>query len=368
VGNAPFVILGAAVALGTLAKYMMLVFVILAVIHALILHFRGQLPDRFWGRFLAALLAGAAIGMLPILIWNAGNDWVGFRHVARQTAGKSGISHLRVGPFFEMLGAQIGLMAPWWFVLAMAGGWRAVKKGWVGPIGAFDQKYRNALQAALFFWPLWGFITLWAIHSKTEANWTAAAFMGASILGGAGLMSWWDAPRRKNRGRAVLVGGAALLVMLMYASPLLPLPDGINITNRLKGWQSLGREVGLAMQGFDDPARVFVFSDEYDITSELAFYTPGQPLTYCAWVFDRRMNQYDLWPGPDKDKIGWDAVLVRERWFEGDTHPLIAKMFAAVGPPRHIHSTAEGRDYRKFTLRACKDYNGFWPRSAAERF
>ncbi|MDD3312850.1 glycosyltransferase family 39 protein, partial [Pseudodesulfovibrio sp.] len=41
VGNAPFVILGAAVALGTLAKYMMLVFVILAVIHALILHFRG---------------------------------------------------------------------------------------------------------------------------------------------------------------------------------------------------------------------------------------------------------------------------------------------------------------------------------------
>jgi len=367
VGNAPFIILGAAVALGILAKYMMLVFVVLAVIHALILHFRGQLPERFWGRFLAALLAGTAMGMLPILLWNAGNDWVGFRHVARQTAGKSGISHLRIGPFFEMLGAQIGLMAPWWFVLVMAGGWRAVKKGWFGPIGAFDQKYRNTLQAALFFWPLWGFITLWAIHSKTEANWTAAAFMGASILGGAGLMTWWDAPRRKARGRAILVGGASLLVLLMYASPLLPLPSGINITNRLKGWQSLGREVGRVMRESDDPARVFVFAEKYDLTSELAFYTPGQPLTYCAWLDDRRMNQYDLWPGPDADKTGWNAILVKER-LRTDQPAAATPLFEHIGPPMPFQSTFEGSPARRFTLYQCTGFKGEWPKGHSGRF
>ncbi|WP_419785039.1 ArnT family glycosyltransferase [Pseudodesulfovibrio sp.] len=369
VSNTPFIILGITVALGILAKYMMLVFAVLAIIHALILHFRGQLPARFWSRFLIALLAGTVVGMLPIILWNMQNDWVGFRHVARQTAGKSGISHMRIGPFFEMLGAQIGLMAPWWFVLIMTGSGRAIKKSWIGPIGSFDQKYRNILQAVLFFWPLWGFITLWAIHSKTEANWTAAAFMAGSILGGVGLMKWWDAAGRRCRGRAILVGVATLLTLLMYASPLLPLPDKYNITDRLKGWQSLGKQVGEMMQsGFDDPTKVFVFSDEYDITSELAFYTPGQPLTYCAWVHDRRMNQYDLWPGPNADKMGWNAILVRERWYENNTHPLIAKMFEEISSPKLIYSTQNGHHYRKFTLRRCKDYNGFWPKQTDGRF
>ncbi|MEF2229893.1 MAG: glycosyltransferase family 39 protein [Pseudodesulfovibrio sp.] len=368
-GNLPFVILGAAVALGILAKYMMLVFVVLAVVHALILHFRGQLPDRFWGRFLLALLAGAAIGMLPVLVWNWQNDWVGFRHVARQTAGKPGVSHLRIGPFFEMLGAQAGLMAPWWFVLAMLGGWRAIKKGWVGPIGRFDGDYRNALQAALFFWPLWGCITLWSIHSKTEANWTAASFMGAAVVGGMGLMSWWDAPTRRNRGRAMLTGTAALLALLMFAAPLLPLPSEYNITDRMRGWRDLGQEVGRLRQGaFADPARVFVFSDHYDITAELAFYTPGQPLAHCAWIYDRRMNQYDLWPGPNADKIGWDAVLVRERWYGEETDPAIRAMFDFVGPPIHYTSSENGHGYRPFTLRVCKGYNGSWPRQASGRF
>ena len=368
-GNLPFVILGASIALGILAKYMMLAFVALAVLHALILHFRGQLPDRFWKRFILASLAGMAVGMLPILIWNWQNGWVGFKHVARQTAGKPHPFSPRVGPFFEMLGAQIGLMAPWWFAFVMTGGWRAVRKGWTGPIGAFDEKYRHALQAALFFWPLWTIITLWTIKSHTEANWPAAAFMAGAILGGMGVQQWWNGPHRRLRGKAILTGAAVLTTALIYASPLAPLPDQYNITNRLKGWDSLGAEVGKVMDTeFADPAKVFVFSDHYDITAELAFYTPGQPLAYCAWIFDRRMNQYDLWPGPNRDKLGWDAVLVRERWYEGDPNPKIRAMFDSVGPPIHFETSSGDKHFRRFTLRVCKGYNGTWPREKSGRF
>ncbi len=367
-GNLPFVILGICIALGILAKYMMLAFLGLALIYALILHFRGQLPPRFWGRFLLASLVGTVIGLLPILFWNGQNDWVGFKHVARQTAGKPLPFRPRVGPFFEMLGAQIGLMAPWWFVMVIVGGWRTVRKGWAGPIGAFDEKYRHALQAALFFWPLWATITLWTIKSHTEANWTAVSFMAASIVGGMALKRWWQKPDRRLRGKIFLAGTAGLLTLFIFVTPLLPLPNQYNLTNRLKGWQSLGVEVDRLTQAeFTDPSRVFVFAEKYDLTSELAFYTPGQPITYCAWLDDRRMNQYDLWPGPDKDKTGWNAILIKER-FRTDLPGAALPLFESIGPPIHFESSFDGKPARRFTFYLCKGFKGIWPRTASGKF
>jgi len=367
--NWPFIILAISLAMGILAKYMMLAFLGLGTVYALILHFRGQLPPRFWSRFILASLIGTVIGLLPIVLWNMQNDWVGFKHVAKLSTGKPKPFELRIGPFFEMLGAQIGLLAPWWFVFVIVGGWRAIKKGIRGPIGAFDQRYRRNLQSALFFWPLWGAITLWTLKSKTEANWTAVSFLAASILGGLAFKRWCEKPQRRTCGKALLTGTAALITLLIFASPLVPVPDSYNITNRLKGWDSLGQEVNRLMQTeFENPAKVFVFSDLYDTTSELAFYTPEQPLVYCAWIFDRRMNQYDIWPGPNKDKKGWDAILVRERWYEPKVPPQIEAMFDSVNSPIHFESSHKGQPIRKFSLYVCKGYNGTWPRNDAGRY
>lgn len=362
--NWPFIIIAITLAVGILAKYMMLAFLGLGAIYAILLHIRGQLPNRFWPRFILAGLIGSIIGMLPIIAWNMQNDWVGFKHVAKLTTGKPKPFELRVGPFFEMLGAQIGLLAPWWFVFIVIGGWRAIRKGSFGPVGGFDAAYRNTVQAALFFWPLWTIITLWALKSHVEANWTAAAFMAASILGGMALQQWWEAPTRRIRGKSILTGVAAVVTLLIFASPIAPVPDKYNITHRLKGWDSLGLEMQTLMESqFEDPSKVFVFSDEYDITSELAFYTPGQPITYCAWIFDRRMNQYDIWPGPNVDKVGWDAIFVRERWFEDGGPPTaIEAMFESIDPPIRFESSHKGLPIRKFTFLICRGYTGHWPK------
>lgn len=364
VSNWPFIIIAITLALGILAKYMMLAFLGLGATYAIILHIRGQLPDRFWPRFILAAVVGTVIGMLPILLWNMQNDWVGFKHVAKLSTGESKPFELRIGPFFEMLGAQIGLFAPWWFVFVVTGGWRAIKKSVFGPVGGFDATYRNYVQTALFFWPLWLFITFKALFSKVEANWTAATFMAGAILAGMAVVRWWEKPQRRTRGKAILTCVAALLTLLMFASPLIPVPDEFNITNRLKGWESLGTKVGeLTQTQFNDPSKVFVFSDHYDTTSELAFYTPGQPLTYCAWIFDRRMNQYDIWPGPNQGKLGWDAILVRERWYAEDSTPkAITDMFESVGPQIRFETTSNGQPIRKFTLQVCKGYTGYWPK------
>lgn len=368
-GNLPFVIIAICLTVGILAKYMMLAFLGLGTAYAIILHLRGQLPARFWRRFLLASLIGSVVGMIPIVIWNMQNDWVGFKHVAKLSTGEPHPFEVRFIPFLEMLGAQIGLLAPWWFPLIMVGGWRAVKKSVIGPIGSFDEKYRHALQAALFFWPLWLAITFWALKSKTEANWTAVSFMAASIVGGMAFKGWWENPNRTPRGRTILTTSAAALTLLIFASPLAPVPDNLNITHRLKGWENLGHEMQRLMETeFNNPGKVFLFSNKYDITSELAFYTPGQPITFCLWTADRRMNQYDIWPGPEVDKLGWDAIMVRKRFSDAPIPRETAGLFESISPPIFFESTFNGAPARKFTLHLCKGFKGQWPHNSSGRY
>ena len=368
--NWPFVIIALSTAVGVLAKYMMLAFLGLGLIYALILQFRGQMPPRFWGRFLLAALVGTLAGLAPILAWNIDNDWVAYKHVAKLTSGvgaDNGFS-LRPGPFFEMLGAQIGLLAPWWFLAILAASRTGFRKSWIGPVGRFDEAYRRTLLTMLFFWPLWAIVTFKGLTSKVEANWTAAAFMAGALLGGRALMNWWEAPRRGPLGRTVLAGLAVLLTAAMFVSPLVPAPDEWNPTHRLKGWEDLGRHVEQLMQTeFDDPSRVFAMSDNYGFTSELAFYIPGQPITYCTWTDRRRMNQYDLWPSPAVDKIGWDAIMVRKRFQSAPIHDL-KKMFAEVSEPIFYESSFNDGPGRKFTIILCKGFTGHWPEKGLGRY
>jgi 4-amino-4-deoxy-L-arabinose transferase-like glycosyltransferase len=367
-GDWPFIILGICLAVGILAKYMMLAFLGLGTAYAIILQFRGQLPPRFWLRFLIAAIAGTIIGLLPIALWNIDNDWVGFRHVAKLSTGQDVPLTIRFGPFLEMLGAQIGLLAPWWLVFILMGSRAAIKKTFFGPIGSFDHAYRRDLQATLFFWPLWAAITLWALKSKVEANWTAAAFIGGALLGGMALQGWWEAPHRKTRGKALLAGVAIGITLFIFASPQFQVQDTLNPTHRLKGWSDLGNEIDrLKQTEFDNPDTVFFMSDKYNLTSELAFYSQGQPFAYCAWIDNRRMNQYDLWPGPDTDKIGWDTVMVRKR-FQNNTPPELVKMFDSVSEPIFYQTTFHGRPARKFTLFICKNFNGYWPRKGFGKY
>lgn len=368
-GNLPFIVLGVCMAVGILAKYMMLTFLALAFIYALILHCRAQLPEQFWRRFILASLVGTVIGLAPIVLWNMDNGWVAYKHVAKlSTSGPGKHSGIRFFPFLEMLGAQVGLLGPWWFVFIMIGTYPALRKAWIGPIGRFDADYRRDLLSLLCFWPIWGFITFKALASKVEANWTAAAFVGGALLGGMACKAWWENPKRKTHGKAILASTAALFTVAIFLSPLAPLPDNMNPTHRLKGWADLGRQVEqLRQTEFADPDKVFVFSDNYGITSELAFYVPGQPITYCAWTEARRMNQYDLWPGPGKGKIGWDAVMIRAREEKSIPRDL-KKMFTTVSQPVSYHSSFRGGPGRRFNIIVCKGFTGFWPQRGLGKY
>jgi hypothetical protein len=123
---------------------------------------------------------------------------------------------------------------------------------------------------------------------------------------------------------------------------------------RLRGWRELGAEVTGIYQQMSLRHPVFIFSDKYQIASELAFYVHGHPVTYCVNL-NRRMNQYDLWPGFN-NLTGYDAIFVRE----GDTQlpEKIASVFGRVEKKVFTAYTKQHVKIRDYSLFLCYDFKG----------
>ncbi|MBZ2170806.1 ArnT family glycosyltransferase [Nitratidesulfovibrio sp. SRB-5] len=402
-GRTPYVLLFACMALGVLAKYMMLAMAGVAVLWLWGLARHDLLARGVAWRVLAVMLAGSAVGMLPILAWNISNDWVSFRHVATLAgvAGKAAKTFLTPDRLPEHLGAQAGIITPWWLGLMLVGGWRALRNACSGhapggrngaggggmasvpgtpsvptaPIGAGcdpDRLRRDILLAA-GFWPLWGGMTLWSLHTRIYPNWPAMSYVAGIMLAACCLA---DLVAARRRDAVLLAAGthttvwrrlvpvwAVLGVLtfgLVHAQDALPLPPQYNPATRLKGWADLGEHLDEVRRQLPDPDRVFFFSDAYDMTASLAFYAPGQPVTYCA-DFGRRMSQYDIWPAPT-DKVGWDAVLVRR---DGPRMPpQLEEMFESVQVTNY-QSTHRGKPGRTFWVVVLRGFNGHWPNSGS---
>ncbi|MGE4298977.1 MAG: ArnT family glycosyltransferase [Desulfovibrionaceae bacterium] len=371
----PLVLLALCMAVGVLAKYMMLAFLAVAAVYMVGLRRHGLAPRGFYARAWAAMLLGAAIGFLPILAWNMGNDWVGFRHVAGQAGvAASNAPFIRFDRFPEYMGSQIGLLTPWWFAFMLLGAWGAAKAVLrKKPLAHFyareETDPREPWLLAPSFWLVWGFFLVWSFHKKIYPNWSAVSYAGGLILAGLAcdrfLAAAW--PRRR-KAAATLACLACLVFGALHLQNWLPLPDTINPTLRLKGWSDLGQAVdALARSEFPDPQRVFFFGESYTMTAALAFYAPGQPHAYCA-DFGRRMNQYDLWSTPDDDgKKGWDAIFVR-KGFDAYTPPLVPPEGALFDTVRVIRYQTKhrGQPARKFTIWLCRNYHGPWPAFAKD--
>ncbi|MBG0776030.1 MAG: glycosyltransferase family 39 protein [Desulfovibrionaceae bacterium] len=357
--------LGVCMALGVLAKYMMLAFPGVAALYVLALWRAGALRPGFVRRLFAALGLGAVVGFLPILVWNALNGFVGFRHVA----GQAGLAEpqrafWRLDKAGEYFGGQVGLLTPWWLVFLLIGAVRALG-GWLAPrrrAGALGaERAAQEWLLAAGFWPVWAFFAVWCFHTRIYANWAAVSYAAGLILAGTAFARLWE---RCGRWRKVWPALGLAVFVALHLQNWLPLPAEYNPATRLKGWSDLGRQIdALAEEGFDDPARVFHFSEAYGTTAELSFYTAGKNRAYCA-DFGRRRNQYDLWPGP-QDKVGWDAVFVRKG--TDQYLPPLDEMFERVEKIEY-QTTHRGGPGRSFTIWLCHDFNGRWPAQHGQDF
>lgn len=360
-GRWPWLGLAACMAVGLLAKYMMLAFIGVAVLHGIILGRAGLLPRGFWPRLAASLGSGTVLGLAPVILWNIENGFVAFKHVGN-LAGVSGgraKAFLRPEKLPEYIGSQIGLLSPWWLAAVLAGSWAALRQ-MLGkrhaPLG-LDRHQASLLVAG--FWPMFAFFLVWSLHTKIEGNWPAMCYASGLISAGFFWHWFWrEGTGALFRARKAWLSMAGLVFVLLHLQGVFPMPHEYDPALRLKGWSDLGRELAeLRLERFGDPDKVFFFSGAYDTTAALAFYAPGQPISYCVNL-GRRMNQYDLWPGPE-DKFGWDAVYV-ERRPKRRVPAELARMFDSV-EPLYYRTRHKGRPAQEFAIHICRGFNGRWP-------
>ncbi len=306
---------GIVIGLGLLSKYTM------ALIYpCLFLFLLFSKEDRFQLKkkepYIAFIIS--LVIFSPVIIWNIQHDFVTLRHTMGQVHTERGLS-LSIASAAEFLGSQLGVLTPFVFLAVMYG---VLKAGIIG----FKQRQRDYLLLFFTSMPAFLFFLAKSLQAEVEANWAAPAYFTAfACIGiyacpvmpsnGNGIYKCFYGKKLVKLGFAIMLVTGFLATAITYFPGILKL-TGVNDIeakapiNRIIAWKELGLKVGDIYNSMVKNKETFIFSDTYQMTSELAFYVPDTPVTYNVNLSNRRMNQYDIWGGLNLLK-GKDAVYVK---------------------------------------------------------
>ncbi|KJU82166.1 dolichyl-phosphate-mannose-protein mannosyltransferase [Candidatus Magnetobacterium bavaricum] len=352
-GYGNWVLLGVAIGLGMQAKYIMAMFIPCAFAFILLTRYRPLL--RSWKPYVAFVVS--MLTFSPVIIWNMQHNWVTLRH----TAGHAHVSDgLRIvpGSFLEFIGAQAGVVTPVVFVLLFVALFRLRGDGSRGQ-GDF-----------LFYFsvPVFGFFLAKSAQGKVQANWAMTAYITGLI---AFVRYFFYAETREalritgvHTKRTIVIGiiVAILLTVVGLFPQAVGLPLKLDPTARLRGWQGLGTEVGRLHDELSKAGHVLILSDKYQITSALAFYVKGNPITYSVNL-GRRMNEYDMWPDINKaaEVIRQNAANPINGLFvtDGDTtlNTIVSAAFDRCDK-QLLDINENGRLLRKYSIFKCRGFKG----------
>ncbi|MCX8070081.1 MAG: glycosyltransferase family 39 protein, partial [Thermodesulfovibrionales bacterium] len=280
--------LGLLIGLGLLAKYTMAFFIACFVVYIFIIDRKLFLKPYPYLTLFVTLLVFS-----PVIYWNMSNDWVTLKHTAGQANIASGLS-LSVKYFFEFIGSQVGVVTPLLFIMLITSIFTTkkimYKKDW--------------LFVLTFSLPVLIFFLFKSLQGKVQANWAMPGYISLVILFSIVWFKGFVFFQEKISKETKLLTTAFLIVLLINIIGLYPhffhIPTKLDPSARLRGWSSLANEVDKlrdSLQKLGEP--VIIFSDSYQVASEMAFYLKGNPVTYCINFTNRRMNQYDLWEEPN---------------------------------------------------------------------
>jgi len=330
--------------LGVLAKYPM-VLLPCGVFGYLLFYQRNELKrPGFW-----LFVLGSVVGMIPVFVWNAANDWVTFKHVGRQAAGSTGGEIRWLGPLTFMIG-QTGFLLGVWFFVWVAAAW---------------SNRRSADPARAFLWwscvPVWSVFAIASFKASGQINWPAAAYITGFVLCVAWVRDRLNGPYRKPVARLVSFGlalGLALSILAHYPATMRaafvavsgppterdPTPSRkYDPTARLRGWRTLAKEVDVIRDRVrqETGKEPLVAGTMWTFPGELGVYCKGHPETYSFGVLmGDRHSQYDVWhPNPVTDP---QHFLGRSFVFVGYGFPPDAKVFERIEQPTIVVHREEG--------------------------
>jgi undecaprenyl-diphosphatase len=186
-----------------------------------------------------------------------------------------------------------------------------------------------------------------------QANWALPGYI-------TGIVAFSEFSKKffsEGKGKKIFIAITILLSVVVTAVAHYPSILNLSVkqdpTSRLRGWKELGSEVTKIYEKMSGDGPVFIFSERYQVSSELAFYVKGHPITYCVNL-NRRMNQYDLWPG-FSELLHHNAIFVTiddvviPQGVEGAFEKIEKRLFTVYENDKKV------RDYSIFL---CYDFKG----------
>ncbi|HXX81054.1 MAG TPA: glycosyltransferase family 39 protein, partial [Thermodesulfovibrionales bacterium] len=251
-----WLLLGVSVGFGLLTKYTMAFFCICAFLF-LMLSSDKKVLLKTVSPYLA--LAISVLIFSPVVIWNAGHDWVTFRHTAGQAHLADGV-RISLKSLAEFIGSQLGVVTPILFVLIIVALWRVQGKG-----------RREFL--LWFSFPVIVFFVAKSVQGKVQANWAMTGYITGLVAFSEAYIHKWKAQRPLLK--KITIAGIALsfvVAAVAHYPSKFHIPVGLDPSSRLRGWKDLGRQVSDFRDEIPEGEKAFIFSDSYQISSELAFY------------------------------------------------------------------------------------------------
>jgi undecaprenyl-diphosphatase len=329
-----WLLLGISVGFGLLTKYTMAFFYVCAFLFLLTKKRKLLLMK---GPYIT--LAISLLIFSPVILWNAEHNWVTLSHTAGQAHIAEGL-RITLTDFFEFIGSQLGIITPLLFILMSVSLW--IQK--------------NQKEGSLLFWfftPVIAFFLLKSLQGKVQANWALPGYI-------TGIVAFSEFSKKffsEGKGKKIFIAITILLSVVVTAVAHYPSILNLSVkqdpTSRLRGWKELGSEVTKIYEKMSGDGPVFIFSERYQVSSELAFYVKGHPITYCVNL-NRRMNQYDLWPG-FSELLHHNAIFVTiddvviPQGVEGAFEKIEKRLFTVYENDKKV------RDYSIFL---CYDFKG----------
>ena len=310
-------------------------------------------------------LGVAALGAVPVLLWNQQHDWIAIRH----NVERAGLAHeWRFNPNFavDFLVAEFGLLNPIFCVAAI---WAVV--------ATWRRHRHDPLRLFLLSMsvPIFVIYLFWTLRARVHPNWPAPAILPLLAL----MALHWEERLRATAHPAIkrwLVAGVALgfvVVVLLHDTGLITKLTGKTIPHqkdplaRARGWSAAAQIVEAERQKLsaESGRPVFVIGAHYGITSELSFYIPesrarvaaGEEARVYYQSSDRPENQFYFWPSYTHHK-GAHAIyaqIVKSSAQPGPPPARLVKEFASVTDLGVREVVAHGKVLRTIQLFACRE-------------
>jgi len=275
-----WLLLGAAVGIGFLAK-----FINAAQLICVVIFLCWSQPHRrfLFSRQSAATLLMFAVCSLPVFWWNVRTGWLHVRAL-HDRGGFNQSFAIRPNNLLTHLATQLGAITPLLFVgmiIAVIGLWR------------FQSSQARVKHLLSQFVPIQAFYLLLSLNSRVQPNWIAPSLVAGVVL----LVAFWRPfiLRKPNwRWAAWISLGLGLTVTLvLHATAFLPLPMKYDVFHKAEGWVDFAAHIQRTRQ---QTHADLLIANYYTQASMLQFYLPDHPVTYLPPAAYGN-NQFTLWPG-----------------------------------------------------------------------